>query len=57
MGWQGAVSITSNPLIADSYANVIVRFIRDVVASGRFDPGEPFYVVELGAGSASWVST
>jgi tetratricopeptide (TPR) repeat protein len=28
-----------------------MRFISDVVAGGRYDPSEPFYVVELGAGS------
>ncbi|MDP9074945.1 MAG: tetratricopeptide repeat protein, partial [Actinomycetota bacterium] len=54
--WDGKVPyhITSNPVIADCYANVIVRFVGDVVATGRFDPAEPFYIVELGAGSGTF---
>ena len=54
--WDGTVPYhaTSNPVIADSYANVVLRFITDVMATGRFDPDEPFYIVELGAGSGKF---
>ena len=43
--------ITSNPWIADSYAQVVLGWLRDGVAAGTLDPREPVHVVELGAGS------
>jgi tetratricopeptide (TPR) repeat protein len=54
--WAGIVPLhaTSNPSLANSYAQVIVRFVQDAVATGRVDPTEPFYVLELGAGSGKF---
>lgn len=43
--------LTCSPSLADAYAQLIVRFVQDVVATDRCDPQAPFYVVELGAGS------
>jgi tetratricopeptide (TPR) repeat protein len=42
--------ITSNPYIASSYANIIIRFIQDCVSQKNYHPIEPFYIIELGAG-------
>jgi tetratricopeptide (TPR) repeat protein len=39
--------ITSNTFIAEAYARVVLGFLRDWAP---FDPGEPVYIVELGAG-------
>ena len=46
--------ITSNPYIANSYATVIIRFIQDCRKNNEMDPGKPFYVVELAAGSGTF---
>jgi tetratricopeptide (TPR) repeat protein len=51
---QGVVPhyITSNPFIANAYARVVYGFLRDCQAgSPPLDPGQPLYIVELGAGS------
>lgn len=51
---QGTVPhyITSNPFIASAYAQVVLGFLRDCQAgSPPLDPGQPVYIVELGAGS------
>ena len=45
---------TSNPSIAESYANLIVRFIQDCIHEGRYNSEEPFYILELGAGSGTF---
>lgn len=46
--------ITSNPLIAEAYAKVVFGFLRDCHDAARaaapIDPGQPFYIVELGSG-------
>jgi hypothetical protein len=42
--------ITSNPHIADSYAQVVTRFAQDLHRAGKLVPEEPLYVLELGAG-------
>ncbi|NET06956.1 MAG: tetratricopeptide repeat protein [Symploca sp. SIO2B6] len=49
---QGIVPhyITSNPFIANAYAKVIFGFLRDCHAQG-FNRDQPFYIMELGAGS------
>jgi len=54
--WGGKVPyyITSNPYIANSYAQIMVRFMQDYARSGRHDPTEPFYILELGAGSGTF---
>ena len=54
--WGGKIPflITSNPAIADSYAQIVVRLIQDHVRSGHAAAGEPFYVVELGAGHGAF---
>lgn len=51
--------ITSNPVIGRAYAQVVLGWMRDWCggsrsASGRLsapEPGQPFYLVELGAGA------
>lgn len=44
--------ITSNPFIANAYAQVVLGFLRDGHGgSFPFDESQPVYVVELGAGS------
>lgn len=51
--------ITSNPWIADAYAQVVLGWLRDGTTVARnggptlpiVDPGEPLYLVELGSGS------
>jgi tetratricopeptide (TPR) repeat protein len=51
--WSGAVPfyITSNPLIADSYAQVLIRWVQDLLTHHQADPHSPFYIFELGTGS------
>lgn len=44
-------AITSNPMIAAGYAEVIVAFLRDCDAAGRLDRSRRVHVLELGAGS------
>lgn len=51
---QGVVPqyVTSSPFTAHAYAQVVCGFLRDCAAAGTgLDPGEPAYIVELGAGS------
>ena len=43
--------ITSNPMIAAAYAEVIVAFLRDCDAAGRLDRARRVHVLELGSGS------
>jgi hypothetical protein len=43
--------VTSNPFVANAYAQVVTGFLRDLAAAGARAPGEPLVVVELGAGS------
>ena len=46
--------VTSNPFIAAAYARVVRAFLHDWEAGpggSALDPGQPVYVVELGAGS------
>jgi hypothetical protein len=42
--------ITSNPWIADVYAQALLGWLRDGVAAGTIAPGEPVHIVELGCG-------
>ncbi|MDF2866603.1 MAG: hypothetical protein K0S11_73 [Gammaproteobacteria bacterium] len=42
--------ITNNPYIANSYANIIIRFIQDYSRRNPANQLEPFYIIELGAG-------
>jgi len=46
--------ITSNPYIANSYANIIIRFVQDCAKKNSLDPIAPFYIVEIGAGSGTF---
>ncbi|NCX94704.1 MAG: hypothetical protein EBX40_08510, partial [Gammaproteobacteria bacterium] len=50
--WAGAVPfyITSNPFIANAYAEVFIRYVQDLIQKGA-NPKAPFYVFELGTGS------
>lgn len=43
--------ITSNPMIAAGYAEVIVAFLRDCEAAGQLDRTRRVHVLELGSGS------
>lgn len=43
--------VTSNPHVANAYAQVVLGFLRDCQANGTYDPTQPLYIVELGAGS------
>ncbi len=56
--WQENVVphyISSNPVMAHSYAQLVLGYLRDCVAARdegfSFDPEQPIYIVELGAGS------
>lgn len=50
--WSGTVPyyITSNPFIATSYANIVMRYIQDLVRQKRYNKDEPFYILEIGTG-------
>lgn len=43
--------ITSNPFIANSYAQVVLAFIRDCIVQNPDAKNHPFYIMELGTGS------
>ena len=46
--------VTSNPLVAHSYALVVLGYIRDCLKQGSSTPvdlKEPFYIFDLGAGT------
>ncbi len=43
--------ITSNPVIGRAYAQVVLGWMRDWCAASVPDPSQPFYLLELGAGS------
>ncbi|MCP5100741.1 MAG: hypothetical protein GY943_34765, partial [Chloroflexi bacterium] len=57
--WQDDVvpsTISSNPVMARAYSQVVLGYLRDCVAAAQrgtfaFDPEQPIYIVELGAGS------
>jgi tetratricopeptide (TPR) repeat protein len=42
--------VTSNPFIANSYANVAIRFIQDWTRQHPDSIADPFYFIELGTG-------
>lgn len=41
---------TCNTFIAQSYAHVVISYLRDAKAAGTLDPQHPVYIVELAAG-------
>jgi SAM-dependent MidA family methyltransferase len=43
--------ITSNPYIANCYAQIVIRFIRDTIKKNPDAKNHPFYILELGTGS------
>ncbi|MEO8402652.1 MAG: hypothetical protein ABI597_12845 [Gammaproteobacteria bacterium] len=43
--------ITSNPFIANSYAQLVLSFIRDWIKKKPDAKNHPFYIMELGTGS------
>ena len=57
--WQDDVvphQISSNPLLARAYSRMVLGYIRDCITAGQtnnfqLNPDQPFYIVELGAGS------
>ncbi len=50
--WAGDVPfyVTSNPFIANTYANLIIRFMQDWIAKHPDAKSHPFYILELGTG-------
>jgi tetratricopeptide (TPR) repeat protein len=54
--WVGQVPfyITTNPVMANTYAHVTLRYIQDHIHKKAFDPSEPFYIVELATGSGKF---
>jgi len=44
---------TSNPYIAHVYATLAIRFVQDCLRNGIGRSDEPFYLVEVGAGSGT----
>jgi tetratricopeptide (TPR) repeat protein len=46
--------VTSNPYIANSYANIILRFAQDSIKNGNANINKIFYIIELGAGSGTF---
>lgn len=46
--------VTSNPFIANCYAEVVIHFVRDWVAQHPDAKKHPFYVMELGTGSGKF---
>ncbi len=53
--WAGKIPfyVTSNPYIADAYANIINHFMQETLAKKPHNSA-PFYIVELGAGSGTF---
>ena len=43
--------ITSNPVVGRAYARVVLGWMRDWCAASEWEPGQPFHLIELGAGS------
>src|SRR5262245_52497006 len=43
--------VTSNAFIARAYARMVVGWLRDLLAAGAVDRGQPLYVIELASGS------
>ena len=54
--WVGQVPfyITTNPVMANTYAHVTLRYIQDHIHKKAYDPSEPFYIVELATGSGKF---
>ena len=54
--WVGAVPfyITTNPVMANAYAHVTLRYIQDHIRQNKYDPSEPFYIIELATGSGKF---
>ncbi len=54
--WNGQVPfyVTSNPYIANAYAQIILRFMQDCQDIQQCRPFAPFYILELGAGSGAF---
>jgi tetratricopeptide (TPR) repeat protein len=53
-GKQVPFYITSNPLIAQQYAQVVIGYLRDCLAKTTISPinlAEPLYILDLGAGT------
>jgi len=42
--------VTSNPFIANCYANVVIRFVQDWIVKNPDSEAQPFYILELGTG-------
>lgn len=54
--WAGQVPfyVTSNPHIANIYANIVIRLMQDYKSNDLYDPAQPFYLLELGTGSGKF---
>jgi hypothetical protein len=52
--WSGGAVphyVTSSPVLAATYARLLLAWLRDLAAAGALAPGQPVHVLELGAGS------
>ncbi len=54
--WKGAVPfyVTSNSVIATTYANTIITYIQESIERGIIDPKEAITCIELGSGSGKF---
>lgn len=54
--WKNQVPffVTSNPFIANCYAQLIKAYVRDLIATGQINHSEPIYIFELGTGSGQF---
>src|SRR3989344_1608782 len=54
--WVGQVPyfVSSNPFLADGYAHIIIRFIKDYIFKHKAAMEYPFYILELGTGSGKF---
>lgn len=54
--WQNKIPFyaTSNPYIGHSYAQLAISFIQDVLNQQSSKINQPFYIIELGAGSGAF---
>ena len=46
--------ITTNPVMANTYAHVTLRYIQDHIYQNNYDKSQPFYIIELATGSGKF---
>jgi tetratricopeptide (TPR) repeat protein len=54
--WNGKLPFyaTSNPYIADSYVQIIIKYMQEIAKAETFALNEPIYIMELGAGTGAF---